>query len=271
MTIFQEACHELKRDELTKEVYRFQGAKTRSNFSLVDDDLSRDYIYFSNSLDHHKYFSVKRIKQLLNSILLEEEGIPLSNKTLHNNDGYNAIRNLIINTDKFKSLYTFRLVLSDSFDGLIRDNYQYNIGKKSGFRGIERVDRRVYGGGYGVSDEWKQLMVYLTYFSLNHKITRDELLKLIRNMRMTNRISRKDNIDFLFQGTDLYSYEINPHLYSDFNKYNIINALEMILEKDLVLPDSELARHPHQTIKGVVDEYEKGREKTLKILDKRKY
>lgn len=271
MALYHDVCREIKSEGYTKEVYRFQGAKTRSSFSLTDDEIKGDYIYFSNSLDHHKYFAVKRIKQLLNQLLLEEYDIPISNKALHSDEGYNAIRHLIINTDKIKSLYSYRLYLADSFEGLIKDNFQYNMTKKSGTRGIERVDRRVYGGGYGVSDEWKELMIYLTYFSASHKISRDELLQLVRNMRMTNRLSRKDNIDFLFKETDLYSYVINPHLYSDFNKYNIINALEAILEKGLVIPDSELSKHPQQTIRGVVEEYEKGREKTLELLGKRKY
>ena len=270
MAIYKDICHDLKRDDLAGEVYRFEGARTKSSFS-INGDVNGDYIYFSKSLDHHKYFTVKRIRQMINKLLLDEYGIPLSNTTLQGDD-YHKIKHLILYNENIKDLYSFRLVCANPFDELIRDNYQYNHDKKSGNRGIERVDRRVYGGGYGVSDEWKQLMVYLTMFSASHKITRNDLLELIRGMRASNRICRKNNIDFMFSGTaDTYSYDINELVFSDFNKYNIINALESILDNGLALPESELSKHPTRTIKGVVNEYEKGRVKTLELLGKRKY
>jgi hypothetical protein len=269
MAIYKDICHDIKKDDLAREVYRFEGARTRSSFA-INEDISGDYIYFSKSLDHHKYFTVKRIRQMINRLLLDEYGIPLSNATLH--DDYHKIKHLVLYNENIKDLHSYRLVCASPFEELIRDNYQYNHDKKSGNRGIERVDRRVYGGGYGVSDEWKKLMVYLTMFTASHKITRNDLLELIRNMKVTNRISRKNNIDFMFSGTnDIYSYDINELLFSDFNKYNIINTLEAILDNGLALPDSELSKHPTKTIKSVVNEYEKGRVKTLELLGKRKY
>lgn len=270
MAIYKDICRVLKHDDYAREVYRFEGARTRSSFN-INDEVSGDYIYFSKSLDHHKYFTVKRIRQMLNNLLLEEYGFPLSNNSLHDHNNYHKIRDLVLYSDNIKELHSYRLVCASPFEELIKDNYQYNHDKKSGTRGIERVDRRVYGGGYGVSDEWKQLMVYLTMFSGSHKITRRDLLELIKNMRTTNRISRKSNIDFLFSDDSKYAYDINELVFSDFNKYNIINALESILDKGLALPESELSRHPSKTIKGVVNEYEKGRVKTLELLGRRKY
>ena len=270
MAIYRDVCEVLNRDGYTKEVYRFQGAKTKSKFSVCDE-VSRDYIYFSTSLEHHEYFTVKRLKQMLNEQLMHEYGIIFSNKTLHGTYTYPAIKNFVLNSDSIKSLYSFRLITCRAFDGLIKDNYQYNMSKQKNSRCIERVDRRVYGGGYGVADEWKQLMVYLTYFSAQHKISREELLELIRNMAMSGKISNKNNIEFILGADSKYMYEINPHMESVFNKYNIINTLEAILEKGLFEQTSELARNPHRTIREVVDEYEKGREKTLELLGKRKY
>lgn len=270
MAIYRDICRILDEDGYTKELYRFQGAKTKSRFSVCDD-ASKDYIYFSNSLEHHEYFTIKRIKQLLNEELMKEYGIIFSNKTLHGNYTYPAIKNFILNSDSIRSLYSFRLITSKSFEGLIKDNYQYNMKKQGNSRYIERVDRRVYGGGYGVADEWKQLFVYLTYFSAQHKITREELLELVRNMAITNKTGKKENIGFILENDTKYMYEINPHIESVFNKYNIINTLESILEKGLFEPNSELALNPHRTIRTVVDDYERGREKTLELLGKRKY
>ena len=271
MAVYKDICRVLKHDDYASEVYRFEGARTRSVFS-INGDVTGDYIYFSKALDHHKYFSVKRIRQILNQLLIEELDMPLSNKTLHDENDYRRIKNFIIYSDSIKDMYSYKLIYAQPFGELIRDNFQYNSNKSGGTRSIERVDRRVYGGGYGVSDEWKHLMIYLTMFSASHKITRGDLLELIKRMRMTNRTSRKDNIDFLFNPCeDLYSYDINRLLFSDFNKYNILNALETILEKGLALPDSDLSRHPSRTIRGVIDDYERGRVKTLELLGKRKY
>ena len=62
---------------------------------------------------------------------------------------------------------------------------------------------------------------------------------------------------------------MNPNIISDFNKYDIINALEMILEKGLIPAGSPLEESPKQVIKEVVEDYEVGRQKTLELLRKK--
>ena len=268
MAVYKDICRVLKHDNYASEVYRFEGARTRSVFS-INGDVTGDYIYFSKALDHHKYFSVKRIRQILNQLLIEELDMPLSNKTLHDENDYRRIKNFIIYSDSIKDMYSYKLIYAQPFGELIIDNFQYNSNKNGGTRSIERVDRRVYGGGYGVSCEWKELFQYLTFFSAKAKISRKDLLELLQNMKISGRMNRKDNISFLLGNDDRYIYEINPYLMSDFNKYNIINALEAILEKKMVLEASSLATSPKKCIKSVVEEYERGREKTLELLRKR--
>ena len=158
---------------------------------------------------------------------------------------------------------------SDSFDRLIRDNCIRNDQPKYGKKYVERVDRRVYGGGYGLGDEWKDLLTYLTLFTAQTKISRNDLMNILIQMRKTGKLTNKDHLKFLVGDKSRYNYEVNPYLLSDFNKYNIANALEEILEKDLVLPDSQLKTSPKKTIREVMDEYERGREKTLELLGKR--
>lgn len=270
MALYREISHELLDSELAREIYRFQGAKTQSRLN-VRDNTDGKYIYFSNSLEHHMHFTLKRIKQLLNTELLKEEGISFNAANLKDTDTSRRIKHLIISLDNLDDLCSHRLVCSKSFDGLIKDNFVFNNRKKGQTRYIERVDRRVSGGGYGICDEWKELLCYLTFFNASTRISRKDLIKLITVMRTTGRISRRENMRFLLGDSSKYNYDINPNILSDFNKYNIINMLETILEKGVALPTSELSTDPKGTIKSVVEDYERGREKTLEMLGKRKY
>lgn len=270
MAIYRDIASELVENESAREIYRFQGARTASRLD-VSKKGDGGYIYFSNSLDHHKYFTLKRIKQLLNSLLLKEERLALNAHNLRDTDTSKRIKRLILVADNLDDLFSHRFVCSKSFDGLIRDNFVYNERKPGQTRYIERVDRRVCGGGYGICDEWKELLKYLTFFSAKFRISRKDLMDLITVMRTTGRMNSRQNMDFLLGDSSKYVYDINPDILSDFNKYNIINMLETILEKGIALPDSELAQDSKKTIKGVVEEYERGREKTLEMLGKRKY
>ena len=270
MALYKEICLDLLQDGTVKEVYRFQGARTHSvlDFNGRQND---GYIYYSNSLDHHKYFTLKRLKQALNDALKSDVGVSLSSMSIQNLEIYRSLCDLINHTNYFNQMHSFKIACSRDFDTLAKENYILHEAKDHPGRYIERVDRRVYGGGYGLADEWKKLFVYLTYFSANKRISRDELIRLIQNMKISGRINKRENINFMFDNNSNYTYQINSNMFSDFNKYQIINLLESILDKDLVSSTSSLSREPGKTIKEVVTNYEKGREKVLTALDKRHY
>ena len=175
----------------------------------------------------------------------------------------------MINASCLNNLHSYRIHCSRGLDNLVKQNCVYNDKKRSDKRYVERVDRRVYGGGYGLADEWKELLIYLTFFTAHKRITREDILEFITNMKTTGKMNRKENISFLSENDDKYIYEMNPHILGDFNKYNIMNALEEILEKGLVNPHSQLYEQPEETIKKVVETYERGREKTLELLEKK--
>ena len=270
MALYKEISLAISSDELTKEIYRFQGAKTLSRLDL-SDPCSKGYIYYSNSIDHHMYFTVKRLKQMINDMIQREMGITFNAHNIRSEESYPRIKQLVLNEASLNNLHSYRIRCSKGLDNLVRQNCVYNEKKRCDKRYVERVDRRVYGGRYGLADEWKELLVYLTFFTAHKRITREDILQLITNMKTTGRMNRKDNISFLLAKAEKYSYEINPHILGDFNKYNIMNALEEILERGLVNPHSELAERPQETIREVIDTYERGREKTLDLLGKKRY
>lgn len=265
MALYRDICEKISTGDQTKELYRFQGAKTASRM-----DSGGEYIYFSGSIDHHMYFTVKRLKQLLTREL-QKENIAFNLKSIRDPETYGRIKKLVLYGDNLENLHSYRLTCSKDIGTLLRENFVYNTQKQSQKKNVERVDRRVYGGGYGVSEEWRELLTYLTYFVAEQKITRQDILGIIQQMKTFGGMNRKDSIDFLIRPKENYTYRVSPTLLSDFNKYNIIDALERILEKGLAMPDSSLSKNPDKTIKSIVENYESEREKTLVLLGKRKY
>lgn len=92
MSFYSEIIYDLIKKDFIKELYRFQGAYSydyyntkTSSFNITPND---SYVYLSGSLDHHKYFSIKRIKQLINRDVLRDTPYRLSNKYLSNIETY---------------------------------------------------------------------------------------------------------------------------------------------------------------------------------------
>ena len=269
MSLYQRVVMDLKQLDAIKEIYRFQGASSFQHFdfrtSRFNELSGTGYVYFSESLDHHKYFTTRRIRQMLNRIVLVTSPYEISCHDLRTDHSYRAIKDLIINSDKLHDMYSIRLICDRNASELISSNCVYQK-EKTTSRAIERVDRRVYGGGYGVADEWKELLTYLTYFNAYQKIDRKSILQLLSNMRTTGRVNNKENINFILGDASSYSIELNPALESDFTKYKIMNCLESIIDQGLYLPGSSLDTEPTQTIKNVVEDYEKRKQKTLRLL-----
>ncbi len=268
MALYQDTWEQLKINEPTKEFYRFEGARTCSKLDLASEHKA-GYIYISKSLDHHMYFTMKRLKQMINRSLLESEGTPFISRSLQDDVVYPRIKNLIINGDNIDSLYSHRLICPESFSLLLKDNCVCNRNLKNGKRMIERADRRVYGGGYGIADEWKDLLFYLTYFTATTRISRRDILDIIIRMKITGKMTNKNHLNDLVNDTSRYQFKMNPHILSDFNKYDIINALEVILEKGLVRDGSNLSDNPRKVMRELVEEYERGREASIKVLEKK--
>lgn len=82
-------------------------------------------------------------------------------------------------------------------------------------------------------------------------------------MRNNLDISSKDNANFLRYNS---GYRLNPKIYDDYVKYDIMNCLESIIDTKNCLPTSRLYIKPTETIRVVINEYQKTREKVLKLL-----
>ena len=212
MTTYNQITQDLIKDG-TKEFYRFQGHNSFECYDIRNNRFNNNdshYVYVSSSKDHHYYFTVKRIKQLINTIVLNDTTYQITKKQITDNEKYKNIKKIIFNSDKVRHLNSISLVCDQIYYVLLKENC-INSYEKTKDSGIERVDRKVFGGGYGVTDAWLDLFNDLTYFSSHLKISTVDVLNLLKKMRnkgvQANPILIKDTLE-----TKQRNYIISPNL-----------------------------------------------------------
>lgn len=252
-------------------LYRFQGGNSYPSFNIKGDDYrikeNNQYTYFSKSIDHHKYFVSKRLRQIISKTILDDKGLVLSNRQLADVSFFKKVQADIASTDKLSCLESLRFLIANDFLELIEQNYEYNSAKTKNSRIIERVDRRVYGGGYGIGDDWLNLFNLLTISYSLKVITRDNLIYMLRAIRSGYK-SKLETVSFL-DGSVNQVY-INGSIYSDFTKFRITEVLESIIDKGLYKKESEFGKNPSQVIKRVNTNYIKLRDETLHSISLQK-
>lgn len=267
MSIYYNVVQELKIGQYSKELYRFQGANSFEYFDVKNNCFNADnrdcYVYFSTSINHHKYFTTRRLRQFINKVVLNDTEYSLCRKQLSDAQSYSNMCNLLINSSKIMGLNSIRLIYDRSYYDLLSSNCSVNK-YKARKQIVERVDRRIYNGGYGITGEWLSLLEHMTIFSCTQRITRENILTLVQNMKVNKSVNAFINANFLLQNG---SYQINPYIYNDFTKYDIMNDLEQIVDKGLCLESSELYKNPSGTIKKIVLDYQNTRQKTLQLLN----
>jgi len=268
MNSYQKVINELYNCDLLDTLYRFQGGKSFECFDIknnrfVAEQLGK-YAYFSGNKYHHLYFSVRRIRQLINNIILKETNFSLCAKQLYNTDKYKYICKMIENSDKLESIYSIKLLADKNFVNLMKEN-SFRSDRKPNSDCIERVDRRVYSGGYGIKNEWLELLELTTFFTSYYKMSTDRILDVVNNMRKSGKINSIYNLISLLD--ESYNIKINSMIFNDFIKYEIVNLLEQIIENGLCNENSELYKSPTIVIKNTVNGFLNTREKTLKLVD----
>lgn len=267
MTTYNEITN-LLLQEAAREFYRFQGHNSFECYDIRNNRFNNGknhYVYFSKSIDHHYYFTVKRIRQLINAIVLNDTHYKISRKQLNDPISFNKIKNLIFNSEKVRNLNSISLVCDQVYYVLLKDNC-INSYEKTIESGIERVDRKVFGGGYGLTGAWLDLFDDLTYFSSNIRISVDDILKILNKMRTSSMQTSPKLIKNILEQKPR-TYKISTNLFNDFHKYNIMNDLERIYDENLFLSISQFGNKPSKTIKDVLSNYQKNRDKVLKLMD----
>lgn len=268
MSTYNRIIDDLIKEEKATEFYRFQGSNSFEYFNIKSNkfDDSNHYIYFSRTKNHHYYFAIRRIRQLLNKVVLNNTPYNISNKELENEESFKKITNIVLNKENLKSLKSISLIIDNTYCQLLKANSVYNMLKKNSPYLIERVDRKIYGGGYGISNAWLDLLNDLTLFSSYIRITSIDILNILKNMRREKKLASPYLISNILDAKER-NYRISDNLYNDFHKYNIMNDLEIIYEYKLYFENSSFASNPSKNIKDILTNYQKNREKVLRLIE----
>lgn len=274
-TLFEELLENYERENPLKRIYRFQGGNSIEKIKVIDNKLIYDefsYVYFSRSLKHHKYFVSKRLKQFINDEILKNQELKISKKHLNNSDSFKILEQMVQNSSKILGLQSLEICVHPYFLNIMKRNL-LNPHMKNYFnqnRMVEIVDKRKYGGGFGLCEDWLELLGYFTFFVKSREFKSSHLdlfLKnLKRNVNYDNSCRKIENINFLEEMN--YSICFNESVFNPFTKYKIMNCMEQIYNKGLYIKDSSFDKEPRTLLKEGLDVYEDSRQKCLTLLPK---
>lgn len=268
MTLYEELYYQLL--DYPK-FYRFEGAKSFNHFSFEKGEILPNvdiYVYFSASSKHHFYYAAKRLKQLIDKEILYETKYAITKRTIVNSEKFQGIVNKIENTFLEEKLFSVECIVSPLMRQLITNNCIKNSLKEHGDYRIERVDNRQSGGGYGFYGEWLEVFKTLTYIHTYYKITKEDLIKFVYAFRqkIINPNFKISIVSFLADPHKRI-ITLNDNLQNDFSKYELMNALQGILEKELYFPSSYLGMNEEDGIKKIMQDYTLEREYLLTLLE----
>ncbi len=246
--------------------YRFQGGNskemynvTRQTFGISDFD---KYVYLSASLKHHQYFTGKRVRQVLSAISSEELGLIVSKNNMRDNEQYRSFKNLILHSPNLGSLKSLKLYTIPYLAEMLQFNSRFQSSSKCKPYTVERVDRRVFNGGYGLCKEWLELFDKLTLCCSVKKITREDMIFFLQNLRY--KLEAKENaINLKHEGTS--KLIISENIADPFFKYQIIEAFEKLIDKGLII-DGDMLESSAEVGKQLVKSYLQEREKLLRDI-----
>lgn len=268
MTLYEEIYHNTP--ELSK-FYRFEGYTSHNRFMQLDDmniTSFLNYIYFSGNQKHHMYYVAKRLRQLISREVLKDTDLKFDKKTLLDQGSFNEIANCISNYSFDGKIVSLELSVSPLMNQLLDKNSISNRMKVRNDRRIERVDYNTYRGGYGFCEEWLRVFDLLTFFKSYRRITNDNMLDFLY-MQRRNLIESAAILNAVSFLLDPKSLVIKPNekIFSDFSKYELMDALEKIIEDELYFPSSILAPNPSEEIKRIIQAYNLERSNFLKLSD----
>lgn len=268
MTLYEEVYYNTP--NLTK-FYRYEGFGSRSYFQFQEENYlttAIKYIYFSKNERHHTYYVERRLKQLISEEVLKETGIKFNKENIIDNGSFNEIERYIENHSFDNKSLSIEFCSSPIMSKLLSKNTISNRNKLAEDRRIERVDSNLNGGGYGFCEDWLYVFEILTHFYTYRRITTEDMLNFLYMYRR-NIMERKHifNTTSFLLDPKTRVIKINNKIYSDFTKYELMNALQRIVEEQLYFKESIFKTNPNDTIKKIIQEYIKERETILQLSE----
>lgn len=268
MTLYEEMYYNMP--NLSK-FYRFEGFKSFSHYFFQEDEYLNsilNYIYFSGTEGHHMYYVKRRLRQLIYEEILSGTNLNMNKKTLLDTGSFNEIIKCVENYSPTNKLLSIESSISSLMIQLLYNNSVSNRRKMENDRRIERVDYNIYGGGYGFCEEWLRVFDLLTFFTSYRRITTENILDFLHIYRrnLIESKSFQSPVSFLLDPKNLV-VRVNTKVYCDFSKYELMDALQKIVESQLYFPGSIFSFEPNEQIRKIVQEYILEREQFLDLQD----
>lgn len=163
---------------------------------------------------------------------------------------------------------SIEFVLSPLIKKLLANNCIKNSRKEHGTYHIERVDNRQYGGGYGFFGDWLKVFHLFIYMYAYQRVTKEDLIEYLYAFRQ-----REINPNFHISTVSFLAdpnkrvVTLNENLQNDFSKYELMNALQNILKKELYFPNSYLGLNGEESVKKIMQDYTRERECILELTE----
>ncbi len=276
MEIMTTVLDNLKNEYKLKNLYRYQSNNIIGNsfrHLIIDKNQPniemdfRNNIYFSKSYDHHKYFIRKKLKSIINKMLIEENLPTITKYNMSVLNSYNQILCSIIDNYELYNHESIHLIFSNKLLNLIKENSIKQENKIKGLALPELADRRKNGGAYGISNDWLELLNNLTLFYKKINIDYNDVLNYLYKVKLNYLSNRKwDVVQFLDE--KIPNTYINEFIYCPYHKYKILENMETIIQNRNYVKNSNLHKHPTKTIKEIIEDYKILRENILNNLEK---
>lgn len=269
MTLFEEVYYQL--GDFPK-FYRYEGVKTYKNYDFKNEEhyleSTDSYIYFSKSRKHHEYYIQKKLKQLIEREILYQTKYSLQKNCVINNEKFQEVITKIENYPVEFQQNSIEFTTSPTVNRLFYKNAILNLNKKSSIPYIERVDKSKVGGGYGLCKDWLEVFNILTFIFVIQKITKADVLDYVYSLRRSVAVPNfKVNVTGFLMDPKRKNIKINERIYNDFTKYDLMNALQNIVENEWYFKDSYMAKNPDEFIKKIIQDYTLERENILELID----
>lgn len=189
-------------------------------------------------------------------------------KAFLDSGNFNEMVRRIENWQITEKIQSIEFSLSPIIEEILENNSHLNIKKEKSDKRIESCDKRQYRGGYGFCDEWLTVYNLLTYFYGCQRITKENILEFMELYRfcLIKQERTLSATNFLLDES-CRTIKINERIYDDFSKYELMNALEIIVEKELYFPESMFSNNPEQSIKKIIQAYTLERERLLELSE----
>lgn len=273
MELFVNWAQMMKEENSIHSFFRFQGGLSKNQYAIKKEHVackSNHFIYFSSNERHHKYYTKRRINQMLEQspqdMICFSKGNDILNKSyLKSFAILEKAKKNIKDSNSFPKIQTFQFLFSESLFQTISQNTVLQTSQNKNVNLPERVDLRKKDGGFGLKHLWLELF-NLSLLGIEVKTFSKEDLETYYYALTT----AKDKTVF---------YESEPHfsrtqvflpdtLDSSFTKYKIADKMEQIYDAGYFISTSTFAKKPRETIHEVTSEYQRNKELAVKLLEK---